>query len=122
MPVSRCPSCELIITDEEARAGSCPVCAAPLPGRAVPPAAPPPPPQRRSKAWPWPGVLFIVIVLLTIADLLFTWPKRSEKPIAQDAHQDDKGGQNEPDDHRTKRASLRQAAEVALPRALSPES
>src|SRR5215468_4857547 len=65
MAVTRCPGCQLPLTEEEARTGACPVCATALVADAPPAAAPQPAPARkRSRATP---VLALTALALAVA-------------------------------------------------------
>src|SRR5437879_6183899 len=74
-----CPQCNMVMCEEEARSGTCPVCKAALPW-ATP--APPPPPSTpassRSHSLLWTVVVGIVIYIGVLAFLYYRDPEDTE--------------------------------------------
>jgi len=66
MPVSRCPKCDIILTDEERSSRACPACAAPFPRAAATPAEAEP--ARWLPLWPWPVAAAVAVVAFLL------WP------------------------------------------------
>lgn len=98
MPVARCPSCELILTQREAASAACPDCAAPLPHLAPPPEPPPPepPPSPRSRR----RLALALPALCAVAALVFLlWPSDRPSEDEGDRQADTQNQPHTPKDH-----------------------